>query len=450
MKFMFCSNRMKNVIRISAGTMLGQIIMFISLPILTRIYGASTIGVSSFLLALASLINSVSDGGFTNVLMIEDNEKTSKMVYQTITTISFIISGIAAIGITIYDIFFSLQLYQNSWFIFLYTFILFFTSKQIMICYTWLNKKGFYEVLMLNPIINYGSYSMIAFLLGILGYKQYGYYIGYMVGQLITVIHMKRFLPKTSFKFRFESIEKLYKEHKPFFLFELPTNLLSQFKNQMPTLLIKGFFGNEILGYYSLANKLINIPINLLANAMGRVFFQVGAEFRDDIKKIGTFTYRNINKAMNVAVIPTILLVSLGDVAINLMYGEGYEMAGVILRIVAVQGFITFLSLTVQGITTLINKQKYAMVWLLLQTVFSVIGFVIGAGIFKNIYTALTLMTIVTCISYLIYYCIIYEAIGIAWTKFFLRMTITLVILWVASGLLRKLIEPTGIFEIKL
>ncbi len=450
MKLKLGSNRMKNVIRISAGTMLGQVIMFLSLPILTRIYGAATIGVSSFLLALASLVNAVSDGGFTNILMIEEDERRSQRAYRTITAISFLISGIAAIGVTVYDILFSLQLYQNSWFLLFYTFVLFFTSKQIMICYTWLNKKGLYEVLMLNPIVNYGSYSAAAFLLGILGYKQYGYYIGYMVGQIITVVHMKHYLPKTSYLLRIDSIESLYKEHKPFFFYELPTNFLSQIKNQMPTLLIKGFFGNEVLGFYSLANKLINIPINLLANAMGRVFFQVGAEFRGDIKKIGQFTYRNMSRAMNVAVIPTMLLVSFGDVAINLMYGEGYEKAGVILRIVAVQGFITFLSLTVQGITTLINRQKYTMIWLLLQTVFSVAGFIIGAGIFKNIYTALALMTIVTCISYVIYYSIIYELLGVSWMKFLVQMLITLILLFIISYLLRKIIEPTGIFHIKL
>lgn len=444
------SNRMKNVIRISAGTMLGQVIMFVSLPILTRIYGASTIGVSSFLLALASLVNAVSDGGFTNVLMIEEDENKSRTTYQTITTISILISGVAAIGVTVYDILFFLHIYQSSGFILLYTFVLFFTSKQIMICYTWLNKKGLYEVLMLNPIINYGSYSIVAFLLGVLGYKQYGYYIGYMIGQMITVIHMKRYLPKTTYRLSLDSIESLYKEHKLFFCFELPTNFLSQIKNQMPTLLIKGFFGNEILGYYSIANKLINIPITLLANAMGRVFFQVGARFRNDMKKIGQFTYRNMNKAMNLAVIPTILLLTFGDVAIHLMYGDGYEKAGVILRIVAVQGFITFLSLTVQGITTLINKQKYTMIWLILQTLFSMVLFVIGAGIFRSIDTALALMTIVTCISYVIYYSFIYELLGIDWSRFLIRMIITIVILWIVSYLLRMMLEPTGLYDIKL
>src|SRR5699024_7429902 len=86
------SDAMKNVAKISGGTMAGQVISMITLPILTRMYGAVVIGNWALFQSIATIVNSFSDMGLTNAIMIEETEEASTRLYTVISTIILIIS----------------------------------------------------------------------------------------------------------------------------------------------------------------------------------------------------------------------------------------------------------------------------------------------------------------------------------------------------------------------
>ena len=68
------SEGLKNVSKISGGTMLGQIVSFIVVPIYTRIYGASIMGMWALFQSMASIIVTFSDMGLKNAIMMEEND----------------------------------------------------------------------------------------------------------------------------------------------------------------------------------------------------------------------------------------------------------------------------------------------------------------------------------------------------------------------------------------
>lgn len=57
------SEAMKNVAKISSGTIFGQVISLVTLPIFKAIYGTSIIGVWSVLNSIATIVTSFSDLG---------------------------------------------------------------------------------------------------------------------------------------------------------------------------------------------------------------------------------------------------------------------------------------------------------------------------------------------------------------------------------------------------
>ena len=445
------SNRMRNVFKIFSGTFIGQIIQIISTPFIFRIFGATNIGIATYLLAITPLVNAISDLGFCNVLMIEDNDENALKIYRIVSTISLFISLFVSLLITIYNYIFSLNLEGiNSIFLFLFLSFDFIMSKQINICYTWLTKKKQYSLLMYNPLIRYGSFSLIAIILGLCGYTLYGYFIANSIANFLSFYRMRRKLPPHTLSFNFTDYKRLFREHTNFINYEMPANLLAQLKNQLPTLLIKSLFGNDLLGYYSACMKILNIPINLVANAMGRVFFQVASELKANSIDAGNFALRNIKKAMKFGIIPIIMLIAFGDVAINLFYGHGYETSGIIIRIVALQSYITFISLTVQGIATIVNQQKYLMNSLIMQVLFCVLSFFIGSKLFNSIYAALILLSIFTVLIYTIYYCYLFKSINISWKSFAIEVCVYYVIILVMSFAFRFIFSFTSIYYIYL
>ena len=157
---------------------MGQIISVISLPIFTRIYGASVIGDWALFNSVAIIINSFSDFGLTNAIMIEEDEKSARQIYKVVSTIVTVISIITGILSFIYYSFNDSDMNISALFIAVTISILVFTLQQTQICYTWLNRRKRYDVLMKNPLINNFVMAIFALILGFLGVKRYGYYIG--------------------------------------------------------------------------------------------------------------------------------------------------------------------------------------------------------------------------------------------------------------------------------
>lgn len=445
------SNKMKNAAKISSGTMAGQIISFITLPIIARIYGAEVVGHWTLLNSIATIVNSFSDLGLTNAIMVEDDEESSLRLYNVVTTIVIAISIISGLVAVIYYSIVPSGMGISNLFIGLLIAILIFTLQQTQICYTWLNRQGKYGILMKNPVINNTIIGVVAVIFGLAGAKTYGYYVATILGQIITLIHMKRFLPKKMITFKLDDYRHVFKTRLSFIKYQMPTNVISQVKNQLPVLLIKKLFGAEVLGYYSVSVKVLNIPITLLANALGRVFFQTISDMKRKGEEIGAFAYRNITKAMKVAIVPMIFLVALGDVFIMILYGKEYEMAGTMLQIVSFQNFFTFLMMSSQGITVTLNKQNYAMISCIVQSLGYIIGLGAGAYIFQDVFIGLILMSILYVIVQVAYFCSLFHVMKISWKKYLKDVIISMAIILAGALVLRLAASGIlGLFGVSL
>lgn len=416
------SGNKKDVAKISFGTLIGQGINFVSLPILTRIYGAEIIGIWTLLNSIAVIINSFSDLGLTNSIMLDKEDDDMLSSYEVISTIVLMISILSGIIIVIYYSVFPQKHELNLIFIGFFIAIACFTLQQIQVCYTWLNRKAQYNVLMKNPLINNLTFSILAILLGILGIEKYGYFIGWILGQILTLIHMKRFLPKSMFIFSYNKFKKVLFKKKEFIKYQLPTNIFSNVKGQIPVVAIKALFGNTILGYYSVTVRVMQIPITLLASAMGRVFFQNITDMKRKGKNIGIFVYNNIEKVMKVAIIPIIAILVLGDYIVVLFLGKDWVMAGDFIRILALQNFFNFLMMTVQGIAITLGKQKLALIFCIIQSICFLVGLSIGKFIFNNPYIGIGLMSISFVICNIIYFCLLFKHMKISWKKYLLNV----------------------------
>lgn len=279
------SQMLRNVTKISSGTILGQAISIVTLPIFTRLYGATVIGYWTLFTSVAVIVNAFSDLGLSNAIMMDDEGEQSEKLFSVITTISFIISLIVGVGYFViksvtpdpsglHPLFYSIVL-----------FVLIFTQQQVNVCYNWLNKKKQYNILMKNPIINNVSVAVIAIPLGLMGFTKYGYYIGLVLGQVFTLFHMRRYLPRIFFCFKLRDHFDVIRSHLTYVKFQMPTYLVAQVKNQAPVFFIRSFFGVEILGYYSVCMRVLNIPVNLLASSIGKVYYQTAAEMKKKGKR---------------------------------------------------------------------------------------------------------------------------------------------------------------------
>ncbi|MBD2866178.1 oligosaccharide flippase family protein [Paenibacillus oceani] len=429
----------KNVIKITIGTVVGQLISVITLPFITRLYGAEIIGFWAFLNSIAVIVKSYSDLGLTNSIMLEEEEEIED-VYKVITTIVTIISIASSVIVAwIFVTFSSFEI--NPIFLLFYLIALVFTIQQIQLCYTWLNRKCEYGILMKNPIINNGINSTAAILLGFLGMGLYGYLVGNMIGQIITLLYMKRSLPKSMFTFKLTDFAKIVSNNKRFVTYQLPTNVISNFKDQLPTLLIQGLWGSQALGYYSITVRVLQIPSTFLANSIGRVFFQTTSKLIREGKSIGEYVTKNLKLGMMFAILPITILMALGDKLAILAFGKEWQVSGEFIRLLAIQYFFMFISNTVYGLSTVLEKQNYAMISSTAQVVGLTIGAVIGKFVFGDIYISLVLMAALFVIAHIIYFSYLFKAMKVSSGKYVLYSLVSVITIVVLSALVRWISE---------
>ena len=189
----------------------------------------------------------------------------------------------------------------------------------------------------------------------------------------------------------------------------MPSNIILQIKSQLPTLLIKAFFGSEMLGYYSVSVRLMNMPITLLASSLGKVFFQKASEINRNGGNVGEFTLKSLQRAMKIAIIPIVLMLVVGDLLITLFFGGNYIVAANILRIMIFYGLFLFLSMSVNGVAIVINKQKYMMYSGFFQIIGFISGLWVGAKIFDSIYVGIIGMSLTFIIIQIVYFCSIFK-----------------------------------------
>ena len=84
MKEIKISNSLKNISKISFGTLIGQLVAIFSLPLLTRLYGSECIGYMTLFNSIATVINSFSDLGMSNAIMVGENEEKSYKIYKVV------------------------------------------------------------------------------------------------------------------------------------------------------------------------------------------------------------------------------------------------------------------------------------------------------------------------------------------------------------------------------
>lgn len=441
------SDGMKNVAKISSGTMAGQIISMVTLPIFTRVYGAEVIGNWAVFNSVATIVNSFSDMGLSNAIMIEEDEDGARRVYEVISTIVLIISLISGIAAFVFYTLYPEESGISTLFIAVTITVLIITSQQSQVCYTWLNREGRYDILMKNPVINQVLIAVFALALAFLGVRKYGYYIGLIVGQFGTIIHMKRFMPRKMFTFKKEDYITVLKKHQTFWKYQLPTNLITNVKNQLPTLLIKGFFGSKILGYYSVSLRILNIPINLLAVAIGRVFFKNASDLKREGGDVGEYTYNNVIKAMKMSMLIIIGLMSVGDVAITIYFGADYQPAGQMLRIVMLQNFFMFIVMASQGITVVLDKLNYTMLYNVAQCVCNVIALCAGAYIFRSIYAGLWMMTVFYVVVQTVYFCALFRVMKISVVRYLKSIAVNMALIFGCTAVIRLVLLWLGLVK---
>jgi O-antigen/teichoic acid export membrane protein len=211
----------------------------------------------------------------------------------------------------------------------------------------WLNFHKRYHAISGGRVVQATLASAINIAGGVWKSGSVGLLLGYMVGQIFAVLY---FWQKTKLfwcDLRDANILKLARRYIDYPLYSAPAALLDVASSYAVIFIIGKFYSTEILGQFSLAHRLLLVPMVLVGGGVAQVFFQHVVECRKHGYSLPLF-------AILIIVAPTMFAFA---------FGETWRTAGEYARIVA---FGYWIRLAVSPISTIfmaVGRLKTGTFW---------------------------------------------------------------------------------------
>lgn len=142
-----------------------------------------------------------------------------------------------------------------------------------------------------------------------------------------------------------------------------PATLLNAAGLQVPTILIASLYGPRVAGLYFATQRLLSIPLQLLANAFGQAFLgEAGTLAREDPAKLKRMFNSVSWRLFAIGVLPTVILVAIAPPLMAFLLGAEWRESGVYLQWLAL-GFLFKFSFVAMINFAIVERNDYALYW---------------------------------------------------------------------------------------
>jgi O-antigen/teichoic acid export membrane protein len=162
---------------------------------------------------------------------------------------------------------------------------------------------------------------------------------------------------KPAFKITLASYRPLFKFSSSVFL----TRFLNFFNLNMLFLLINKFFGSTVLGYFSLAYQIIDLPTQRIAKNIMKVLYPILSKLQDQREEYKALLLKTMF-LLSLIVLPIFtLLFVLAKPFVIIFYGEKWMTAVPFIQILCVLGLIRSLWTSISMVSMSLGKPRFEM-----------------------------------------------------------------------------------------
>ena len=213
--------------------------------------------------------------------------------------------------------------------------------------------------------------------------------------RLSLVHYFKKWRPSLHFNF------KEIKEMVWYSLKFKASNTALYFERNIDYLILGKFFTSVILGYYAFAYNIMYTPVKRISYIFSEVLFPSFSSFKDDKQKIINGYFKSVQLVAMVSIPAMTVLAFNAELIIQTVFGQKWDAAIPIVRILCFAGAIQSISQFGGVIFSSIGKPEVTMYVSVGRTILTVLAIVIGVqyGVLWVAY----LLVIAKLISYLLF-----------------------------------------------
>ncbi|MBK6564741.1 MAG: lipopolysaccharide biosynthesis protein [Saprospiraceae bacterium] len=241
---------------------------------------------------------------------------------------------------------------------------------------------------------------------------------------------------KPSFIFRYDSVKNQLSLGS-YVVFERFFNYL---KANIDKFLIGRFLGTESLGYYSLAQKIIDYPLSKINPGLNKVLFPYFSRLQERPKIISKL-YSNVITFLTFIVTPVLLFVILfAEEIVIVLFDTSYSNIAVLIQILSVLGLLKSFSNIGGNVLIALGKFKVGFYWNLIWSLVLTLTLLVSLQYNINLTEFTLVVFFANFASFFVWHGIILKYINIPYINLTLRFSLVFVLSFLFVYLLKSFI----------
>jgi|SRR5690554_2352327 len=168
------------------------------------------------------------------------------------------------------------------------------------------------------------------------------------------------------------------KRYKYLPLYSTWSGLFNVAGKQLPPLMFAALFSASAAGLYALAHRVLALPISLVGEAIGKVFFSNAAEaYRE--QRLGNLVCSVHDKLAQIAMPPAVMLMIVSPEAFELAFGRGWREAGDFARWMTPWIYMVFITSPLSTLFSVMEKEQHGLIFQIGLLAVRVVAIAVGA-----------------------------------------------------------------------
>jgi O-antigen/teichoic acid export membrane protein len=356
---------LSNIASIAGGTALAQLVALVASPVLTRLYSPSDFGAFAVFTSMVILSLPLACGRYQVAIPLAQTDDDARQLVAlcfglTLVMTAAVATIVMAFGSELAAAFNASAILRFLW---LVPIALAGATMIDVGTYAATRQKRFTE-LFRSKVTQ--AVSMIGLQLLLARFGAGGLMAGDAASRVAagTVLNWRTSIVGALRGARARAIRAVAVEYRRFPLLYVWSSLLNVANVQILPLLMSAAFGTATAGQFSLANRIVFLPLTLVGQAVANPFYERAATaFRTAPETLPAFVARTQKMLFLAALLPTIVLMAAGPWLFGFVFGRAWVEAGHYARIFVTVLLAQLVFSPVSQLFNILGKQHVHLVW---------------------------------------------------------------------------------------
>lgn len=430
-EYLGANQMLKNILTMMSGTIVAQFVAILITPLLSRLYTPDDFGVLALYTSLCGIGVIFSTGNYELCILLPKKDYSAFHVVCMAGIISLAFCTISCLGILLFhdEI---IRLLNNNQFVFLIYLVpvgVLINALANLLNY-WCNRHKFYELSSMTTITRSAVTSGLNLIMGEWQIFTGGLVLGSFLGSFSGLIRLLHYFLNTTktFQCSVKFMWFLAKKYRKFPFFNMWATQLNNVSASLPILLLGGYFSPFVVGFYSMANRCVSLPMSVIGGSVANVYLQQCAEFSHDKKKIADMTNAVFQKLIKIAVIPFTVILGFGDYIFAFVFGDFWKVAGTYASILAPWLALVFVCSPLSSLMIVLQKQRQNFIFQFTICILRAMVLIISGIFFMDAMIAVILYSFIGFIMWFGLLLYILKCIGIRYRSTLYTLFIYMII----------------------